>query len=128
MHLKVSLFNGSTFLVQNLAKLVWKFRSWISFDEFPRFVKVNNNGGKLILLVLACWDMYRSFGNPILIMSQFGKSSVFGSWKSFNLLSRLVGDVAGDGIMNVVGFWADGMCIAVLLSGISSYPYQFEVS
>lgn len=97
---------------------------WSSQDQYPReLADVNGDGMADIVgfdyngvsVALATGGGY--FGTPFLSLKAFGSAYVGGGWSSQNTLPRLLGDVNGDGMADIVGFGTMGVQVSLATGG-----------
>lgn len=92
---------------------------WTSDDRFPRQLADVNGDGRADIVgfgaagaYLALGQENGSFANPTLEVASFGSSDAAGGWTSDDRFPRLLADVNGDGLADVVGFGSAGVYFA----------------
>ena len=91
---------------------------WTSGDEYPRFAADVNGDGLADIVGFASNGVQVSlatggghFAAPTLEAANFG--TAVGGWSSQNLYPRLLGDVSGDRLADIVGFGSPGVDVAL---------------
>ncbi|CAG9325055.1 unnamed protein product [Blepharisma stoltei] len=99
--------------------------SWTNFDQFPRFVKDMNNDGKADIIGFGSAGIYIAYSNgkhfeePFLAMSSFGAVSNGGGGNSYDRHPRVVMDVTGYGLFDIIGFGNAGTFVSVMVDDIA---------
>lgn len=115
----ISFFTGTQFLApQNvLSNALVKGASWSSFDVHPRHIADYNNDGKADIIGSASthYTARPSKGRSHLgttysdLIFSFGYNDSTGTYTTFDLSPRHMGDVNGDGLLDIVGFAEEGV-------------------
>eukprot|EP01023_Acetabularia_acetabulum_P001700 TRINITY_DN1066_c0_g1_i4.p1 TRINITY_DN1066_c0_g1~~TRINITY_DN1066_c0_g1_i4.p1 ORF type:complete len:480 (-),score=101.65 TRINITY_DN1066_c0_g1_i4:615-2054(-) len=99
-------------------------------DDFDTIYVQDINGDKLSDIVAfgergvyVALSTGTYFERPSLWSTDFGSSPRAGEWKT-TLNPRLLGDVNGDGLSDVIGFYSDGTYVALNDGGTSFEPTQ----
>jgi VCBS repeat protein len=94
---------------------------WTSQDQYPRFAADVNGDGIADLVGFASNGVQVALGTggghfaaPITQLSDFG---TIAGWTSDNQFPRLLADVNGDGMADIVGFFNDGVHVALATGG-----------
>jgi len=89
---------------------------WVNNTTYPRFVADMNGDGMADLVGFGEAGMYVAlatggghFAKPTMMMSSMGRGPMAGGWSSNDLYLRLLGDMNGDGMSDVVGFGQNGV-------------------
>ncbi|MBD0272733.1 MAG: VCBS repeat-containing protein, partial [Acetobacteraceae bacterium] len=106
--------------------------SWTSYDRYPRRPADVNGDGRDDLVGFGENGTYVALANPggqggfgglTLGTAAFGAGPGAGTWSSFNLYPRRLGDVNGDSRADIVGFGENGTYVAL---GEFDAPGQFQ--
>jgi hypothetical protein len=89
---------------------------WTSQGAFPRFLADVNGDGKADIVGFGPAGVYVSinrgngqFASPQLAIPDYGSSASAGGWSSESLYPRLLADITGDGLADIVGFGSAGV-------------------
>jgi|GEM_PF-3683738 len=97
-------------------RVIYKWKSWRSFDKYPRCIGDVNGDGKIDIIgfhknsVMVSLSDGRSFGDAKKWSDGFVELT---AWKNFNEYPRYVADVNGDGKADIVGFGKSGVSVAL---------------
>jgi VCBS repeat-containing protein len=93
---------------------------WVSQDQYPRqLADVNGDGMADIVgfgadgVIVSLATGNGHFASPVAGISNFGFLAAGGGWTSENQYPRLLADVNGDGMADIVGFGADGAIVSL---------------
>jgi VCBS repeat protein len=96
---------------------------WSTQDGYPRLLADINGDGLADIVGFGAAGTYvslasgsGSFSTPILDLNAFGSDVGAGGWVSQLSYPRLVGDINGDGLQDVVGFSSSGVEVALGMS------------
>lgn len=102
---------------------------WTSQEQFPRILADVNGDGRADIVGFGWGGVWVStaddrggFDTPRLAIGQFGVSAAAGGWSGQNAMPRMLGDVNGDGLADIVGFGPGGTWVATanLLGGFDT--------
>ncbi len=89
---------------------------WVNNTTYPRFVADMNGDGMADLVGFGEAGMYVAlatggghFAKPTMMMGSMGRGPTAGGWSSNDLYLRLLGDMNGDGMSDVVGIGQRGV-------------------
>ncbi|SDS21050.1 Repeat domain-containing protein [Halopseudomonas litoralis] len=94
-------------------------QGWGDQDKHPRELADVNGDGRLDIVGFFNDGIYVAFGTasgfsaPVKKLSYFGSSSVGGGWASDSTSPRMVADINGDGLADIVGFASTGVYVAL---------------
>jgi hypothetical protein len=103
--------------IQNFA---FKAGGWVSDDQYPRQLADVNGDGMAdivgfgadgVMVSLATGNGH--FASPVAGIQNFGFTSAGGGWTSDHQYPRLLADVNGDHMADIVGFGADGVIVSL---------------
>ena len=115
----VSLSMGATFTAPALwiANYGTRCGGWASQDQYPRFVADVDGDGKADVVGFGAKGVYvslstgASFAPPVRWIVGYGYSA--GGWTSQDKYPRMLADVNGDGLADVIGFGAKGVYVSL---------------
>ena len=90
-------------------------QGWTNFGTYPRAVADVNGDGKADIVGFKADGVYVSFSNGTkfsassLLLSEYGTQQ---GWTSFDLYPRMLGDVDGGGIADIIGFKDSGVYVS----------------
>ena len=94
--------------------------SWLSNDQYPRELADVNDDGKLDIIGFGNNGVFIAYGNgngtfqaSVLDINYFGYGPQAGNWTSGNTYPRHLADINGDGAADIVGFYSDGVHVAL---------------
>jgi hypothetical protein len=97
---------------------------WTSQDAYPRFLADVNGDGLPDIVGFGAGGVYVSlnlgggnFGSSRLVLAAFGSSSSAGSWTSQTAYPRMLADVNGDGLADIIGFGSGGVYVSLANQG-----------
>jgi len=110
----ISLSTGHAFSAPttSLATFCASAGGWTSYDAYPRALGDVNGDGRADIVGFGNKAVYVSlstgsgYAAPKIWAAAFGKSA--GGWDSQDHVPRVVGDVNGDGMADIVGFYTTG--------------------
>jgi hypothetical protein len=118
-----------------LANFAINAGGWSSQDTYPRLLGDVNGDGMAdivafgndgVMVSLATGNGH--FASPVGELATFGFLAGAGGWTSQNQVPRLLADVNGDGMADIVGFGADGVHVALATGGGSFGPSSFQLA
>jgi hypothetical protein len=106
---------------------------WVNQDLYPRLLGDVNGDGMADIVGFGEGGVYvalatggGSFGPSSARLVDFAPSA--GGWTSQDLYPRLLGDVNGDGMADIIGFGKDGVYVALATGGGSFGPSSFQLA
>ncbi|WP_415184268.1 FG-GAP-like repeat-containing protein [Phaeovulum sp.] len=110
-------FTKATFAVDNFGRA----QGWVSYDEFPRLVGDFNGDGLDDIVgfgkrgaYIAYADDSGGFGPAKIAVQNLGAQQ---GWVSFDRYPRIIGDINGDGLDDLIGFGHRGTYVALAKPG-----------
>jgi Cadherin domain/FG-GAP-like repeat/RTX calcium-binding nonapeptide repeat (4 copies)/Haemolysin-type calcium binding protein related domain len=104
---------------------------WTNDDLYPRLLADVNGDGMADIVGFGSAGVYVSlatggggFGPRAFKLAEFGAGA---GWTSDNLYPRLLGDVNGDGMADIVGFGSGGVYVALATGGGAFGPRAFAL-
>ncbi|MEA2837961.1 MAG: serralysin [Bradyrhizobium sp.] len=108
---------------------------WASDDTYPRLLAdVNGDGMADIVgfgsggVAVALATGGGAFASATFSMASFGASDAAGGWSSNDLYPRLLADLNGDGMADIVGFGDKGVAVALATGGGSFGPSSLKLA
>jgi hypothetical protein len=97
---------------------------WTSQDQYPRAIANVDSSSYSDIVGFGAAGVYEAlgtgngtFGAGHLALASFGASAAGGGWSSQDLYPRILGDVNGDHIDDIVGFGSSGTYVALATGG-----------
>ena len=127
----ISLSTGHAFSAPttSLATFCASAGGWTSYDTYPRALGDVNGDGRADIVGFGNKAVYVSlstgsgYAAPKIWAAAFGKSA--GGWDSQDHVPRVVGDVNGDGMADIVGFYTTGAQVSRSTGSAFPVPAQW---